>query len=718
VSRTLDQLGLDDVFGDGGLFAQKLSGHEPRPEQRAMAELVAHGLAHGGVSLVEAGTGTGKTFAYLVPALLSDQRVVISTGTRALQDQIALRDVPALARILGEPELPVAVLKGLSNYVCLRRFHELRESAESVRRAELARHLPVLESFVARAQSGLGARGEASELLEVPEDAALWSLVLSGADTRVGARCRFHDQCFVTRARAAAEAAQIVVVNHHLFFADLALRSRGASVIPPYDAVIFDEAHQLADVMTEHFGLVVSAGRVDRLVRDADRTMAALRVESELSERLLRVVLLRTSDLVEALGRLRGRASSDARRALSSEDREALSDRLYDLEASLEAIGSHVRGTIDDEVRGHEALAALARRFDDLRNDLLVVIEGGHGLVVWIEHPRGRGVRGGSILGASPVDVARPFREEVLERTRTVVLTSATLGASLSAPSAMSPASRAERQSEPGEARVVREEQEPLAAPDDVDDTRARLTTSPFAFVRRELGIEGEVDELVLHSPFDYQRQAALYLPELPDPRDPAFAAAAREEVESLALASGGGAFVLTTSLRVLDDLSRHLAPGFRRRGLEVLVQGELPKHDLLERFRAHGHAVLFATLGFWEGVDVPGHALRLVVLDRVPFDVPTDPLVRARCERIEEDGGSAFKEHLLPSAALTLRQGFGRLVRTRSDRGLVAILDARLRSKGYGKLLLRALPDARRLEARADALDFLHAVRSGGFQG
>jgi ATP-dependent DNA helicase DinG len=718
VSRTLDQLGLDDVFGDGGLFAQKLSGHEPRPEQRAMAELVAHGLAHGGVSLVEAGTGTGKTFAYLVPALLSDQRVVISTGTRALQDQIALRDVPALARILGEPELPVAVLKGLSNYVCLRRFHELRESAESVRRAELARHLPVLESFVARAQSGLGARGEASELLEVPEDAALWSLVLSGADTRVGARCRFHDQCFVTRARAEAAAAQIVVVNHHLFFADLALRSRGASVIPPYDAVIFDEAHQLADVMTEHFGLVVSAGRVDRLVRDADRTMAALRVESELSERLLRVVLLRTSDLVEALGRLRGRASSDARRALSSEDREALSDRLYDLEASLEAIGSHVRGTIDDEVRGHEALAALARRFDDLRNDLLVVIEGGHGLVVWIEHPRGRGVRGGSILGASPVDVARPFREEVLERTRTVVLTSATLGASLSAPSAMSPASRAERQSEPGEARVVREEQEPLAAPDDVDDTRARLTTSPFAFVRRELGIEGEVDELVLHSPFDYQRQAALYLPELPDPRDPAFAAAAREEVESLALASGGGAFVLTTSLRVLDDLSRHLAPGFRRRGLEVLVQGELPKHDLLERFRAHGHAVLFATLGFWEGVDVPGHALRLVVLDRVPFDVPTDPLVRARCERIEEDGGSAFKEHLLPSAALTLRQGFGRLVRTRSDRGLVAILDARLRSKGYGKLLLRALPDARRLEARADALDFLHAVRSGGFQG
>jgi ATP-dependent DNA helicase DinG len=719
VNRTLDQLGLDDVFGEGGLFARELSGHEPRPEQRAMAELVAHGLAHGGVSLVEAGTGTGKTFAYLVPALLSDRRVVISTGTRALQDQIALRDVPTLARILGEPELPVAVLKGLSNYVCLRRYHELRESAESVRRAELARHLPVLEAFVQRAQragTSHATRGEASELPEVPEDAALWSLVLSGADTRVGTRCRFHDQCFVTRARAEAEAAQIVVVNHHLFFADLALRSRGASVIPPYDAVIFDEAHQLGDVMTEHFGLVVSAGRVDRLVRDADRTMSALRVESELSERLLRVVLLRTSDLVEALGKLRGRVSSEGRRALGSEDREALSDRLYDLEAALEAIGAHVRGTIDDEVRGHEALAALARRFDDLRNDLLVVIEGGHGLVVWIEHPRGRGARGGSVLGASPVDVARAFREEVLERTRTVVLTSATLS------SALGP-SKEERKSQPAlvelELRIVRDEPEPAPPHEDAqDDARARASDSPFAFVRRELGIEGEVDELVLPSPFDYQSQAALYLPALPDPRDPAFSAAAREEVEALALASGGGAFVLTTSVRVLDDLSRHLAPGFRRRGLEVLVQGELPKHDLLERFRAHGHAVLFATLGFWEGVDVPGHALRLVVLDRVPFDVPTDPLVRARCERIEEDGGSAFKEHLLPSAALTLRQGFGRLVRTRSDRGLVAILDARLRSKGYGKLLLRALPDARRLEARDEALAFLHAVRSGGLQG
>lgn len=709
MTRTLDQLSLDDVLGASGLFAQKLAGYEPRVAQRAMAELVAHGLEHGGVSLIEAGTGTGKTFAYLVPALLSGARVVISTGTRALQDQIALRDVPTLARLLDD-DLPVAVLKGLSNYVCLRRHQELLASAEGVSRPEIVRHLPVVQSFVQRAVSG-----EKRELPEVPEDAPIWSLIESGSDTRMGARCRFFDDCFVTRARVAAEAASVVVVNHHLFFADLALRSRGASVIPPYDAVVFDEAHQIGDVMTELFGLVISGPRVDRLMRDADRLMSSLRVESPISDRLFRKVLLATSDLLDVLGTLRApNGGGDARRTLSSEDREAFRDHLFDLEAALEAAGAHVRGCVDPEDRAHDVLPLLARRFDELRNDLLSVIEGGHGLVVWLE--RGRGRRAGAVLGASPVDVSRHFREEVIERTRTVILTSATLGAGLGS-------SRAERVSEPpaeprgerrggrtGESRVVSDDE--VAAPTE-DAPRSRSEPSPFSFVRRELGIEGEVDELLLPSPFDYARQAALYLPELPDPRDPSFAAAARDEIDALVTASSGGAFVLTTSVRALEDLSRHLAPTLRRRGLEVLVQGELPKHLLLDRFRTHGHAVLFATLGFWEGVDVPGQALRLVVLDRVPFDVPTDPLVRARCERIEEDGGSAFKEYLLPSAALTLRQGFGRLVRTERDRGLVAILDARMRHKGYGKLLLRALPNAGRVEVRAEAVAFLEEIRA-----
>ncbi len=678
------RLWLDDVFGEGGLLGRGLPGHEPRAGQRAMAELVGHDLEHGGVALIEAGTGTGKTFAYLVPALLSGARVVVSTGTRALQDQIAERDVPALSRILGE-ELPVAVLKGLSNYVCLRRHDELLASGESVSRPEIVRHLPLIQAFVRGSPTG-----QKKDLPEVPEDAAIWSLVESGSETRLGARCRFHDACFVSRAREEAEAARVVVVNHHLFFADLALRARGASVIPPYDAVVFDEAHQVGDVMTQFFGISLSAGRVDRLVRDVDRTMSSLRVSSDVSDRLLRQVLLVTTDLLDAIAKLGGGRASEGRNSLSHEDRESIRDRLFDLESALEGASAHVRGCVDPDERAHDALGPAARRIDELRNDLLVLVEGGHGMVVWVEH-RGRGARRSSVLGASPVDVSRAFREEVLERTRTVILTSATLtsGTSRTEPSA----------SEPSRERVER------------DGEEAPKVASPFAFLRRELGIEGEVDELIVPSPFDFASQSALYLPELPDPRDPAFAEQAIEEVAALTLASGGGAFVLTTSVRALTELSRALAPTLRRAGVPMLVQGEEPKHLLLERFRAHGHAALFATLGFWEGVDVPGHALRLVVLDRVPFDVPSDPLVRARCERIEAEGGSAFKEHLLPSAALTLKQGFGRLIRTRADRGLVAILDARMRTKGYGKVLLRALPDARRLHDRAEAESFLRAL-------
>lgn len=646
-----------EILGEGGALSRALPGYEARPSQLAMAELVEQDLEHGGVALIEAGTGTGKTFAYLVPALLSGRRVVVSTGTRALQDQIADRDVPALAKLLGQ-SLPVAVLKGLSNYVCLRRHEELVTSGESVSRPEIVKHLPVLQAFVRSSETGVR-----DALPEVPEDAPIWSLVESGSETRVGPRCRFHEQCFVTRARRAAEDARVVVVNHHLFFADLALRARGANVIPAYDAVIFDEAHQLGDVMTQFFGVSITPARVDRLVRDLDRSLAALRVESELSDRLLRTVLVRASDLFDALGALGGGRRAEGRRSLASEEREAVRDHLFDLEAALEAASAHVRGAIDPDERGLDALAQGARRIDDLRNDLLVLVEGGYGLVVWLES-RGRGALRQTVLGASPVDVARFFRDEVLARTGSVILTSATLSAD-----------------------------------------------GDFAFTRRELGIEGEVDELILPSPFDYPSQAALYLPPLPDPRDPAFGAAAIAEVRALVEASGGGAFVLTTSFRALTELADALAPALRRAGLEVLVQGELPKHALLARFRAAGHAVLFATQGFWEGVDVPGHALRLVILDRVPFEVPTDPLVRARCERLEAEERSAFKEYLLPSAALSLKQGFGRLVRTRGDRGLVAILDGRMSAKGYGKVLLRSLPDARRVTERAEAEAILREV-------
>lgn len=649
----LRALSIEDVLGEGGVLSRVIPGYTARPSQIAMAEMVEQSLANEGVALIEAGTGTGKTFAYLVPALLSGKRVVIATGTRALQDQIAGRDVPRLEEALGI-KLPVAILKGLGNYVCLRRYEELLQSADSVGRPDIVRHLPLLTDFVRTSESG-----DRNELPSVPEEAPIWGFVESGSDTRIGPRCRMHDRCFITKARKAAEEARVVIVNHHLFFADLALKSRGANVIPPYDAVVFDEAHQVGDVMTQFFGVSISTTKIDRLIRDIDRTVSSLRLASEISDRLLRTVLLTASDLFDAAGVLDGkRARSEGRAPLSSEDREQLRDELFSLEAALEALGAHVRGMIDEDERSHDALLQATRRIDDTRNDLLTVLEGGYGLVVWIES-RGRQ----TILGASPVDVARHFREEVLTRTRSLVLTSATLQA--------------------GET---------------------------FDFTRRELGIEGEVDELILPSPFDYPTQAALYVPELPDPREPGFMKEAAREVGELVKASRGGAFVLTTSFRAMTELSRALIVMLERAGLDVLVQGDMPKHALLDRFRSQEHAVLFATQGFWEGVDVPGRALRLVVLDRVPFDVPSDPLIRARCERLEAEERSAFKDYLLPSAALTLKQGFGRLVRSETDRGVVALLDGRLRTKGYGKVLLRSLPPARRVD-KEEALAFLRSL-------
>lgn len=649
----LRALSVDDVLGEGGVLSRVIPGYTARPSQLAMAEMVEQSLANEGVALIEAGTGTGKTFAYLVPALLSGKRVVIATGTRALQDQIAQRDVPRLEEALGI-KLPVAILKGLGNYVCLRRYEELLQSADSVGRPDIVRHLPLLTDFVRKSESG-----DRTELPSVPEEAPIWGFVESGSDTRIGPRCPFHDRCFITKARKAAEEARVVIVNHHLFFADLALKSRGANVIPPYDAVVFDEAHQVADVMTQFFGVSISTSKIDRLIRDIDRTVSSLRLASEISDRLLRTVLLTASDLFDAAGVLDGKRSrSEGRAPLSSEDREQMRDELFSLEAALEALGAHVRGMIDEDERSHDALLQATRRIDDTRNDLLTVLEGGYGLVVWIES-RGRQ----TILGASPVDVARHFREEVLTRTRSLVLTSATLQA--------------------GET---------------------------FDFTRRELGIEGEVDELILPSPFDYPTQAALYVPELPDPREPGFMKEAAREVGELVKASRGGAFVLTTSFRAMTELSRALTVMLERAGLDVLVQGDMPKHALLDRFRSQEHAVLFATQGFWEGVDVPGRALRLVVLDRVPFDVPSDPLIRARCERLEAEERSAFKDYLLPSAALTLKQGFGRLVRSETDRGVVALLDGRLRTKGYGKVLLRGLPPARRVD-KEEALAFLRSL-------
>ncbi|MET0340774.1 MAG: ATP-dependent DNA helicase [Polyangiales bacterium] len=652
------------TLGKSGPLARALAGYEERREQLEMASVVERALEQEAVALIEAGTGTGKTLAYLVPAILSGKKVVVSTGTKTLQEQIVHRDLPLLARHL-DVEVSAAMKKGLGNYLCLRRYAEFHAAPESAR-AGLARALPVLNRF--RMESRSGERSE----LPLPEDSPLWSEVMSGSDTRIGQRCTHYEACFVTRMRREAEDARIVVVNHHLFFADLALRGpHGGSAIPDYDAVIFDEAHQIEGVVTEFFGVRVSTARIETLLRDAERAFRSAHLRDEMVP-LCTDVLAAGSAFFASLPMLGARAGvRDAEPGKQPLRADALIDsaELGHFDAALEALYSEAK------LRVHlsEPIAQLAKRVQRVRDDIAVVRTGRDSHVTWVE-ARGRGVA----VGASPVEVGAVLRDRMFDRGGAAVFTSATLttGGAKSEPARQEKA----QGKEPG-----------------------------FGFFRQRLGIDFPTLELNVPSPFDYPSQAALYLPsDLPDPRDPAFAVRAADEIVSLVELMGGGAFVLCTSLRSMQRLHQLCAPRLAR---PPLIQGMAPKSELLETFKQRGDAVLFASASFWEGVDVPGSALRLVIIDKLPFEVPSDPLVQARCERVTERGGSAFMHYLVPSAALSLKQGFGRLIRTRADRGVVAVLDPRLTAKSYGRVLLRSLPDASRCFSLAEVAAFWRMV-------
>lgn len=609
------------LLGPTGPLSRGVPGYEHRPGQIRMARAVQDALAHDGVALIEAGTGTGKTWAYLVPAVLSARRVLVSTGTRALQDQIMEKDLPALERHLGL-EIDAACVKGLGNYLCLRRFGELTRSADALQ-PRFARSLPVLRNWAQSTDSG-----DRAELGAIAEQDPIWSRVVSGSDTRIGARCDYYDQCFVTRVRRRAEEAQLVVTNHHLFFADLALRDTGfASVLPDYDAVIFDEAHQVEDTATLFFGSRLSAGMIERLVRDARLALGA--DAGGHGARLLDAVLHQASTFFGALPTHSsgGRAPLPPE-AVPEQDLFALDNALAELAASCR-----------NRKPPREPVLQIAKRTDRVREALGSLHSPGQ--VSWSQ-----GTGRSASVGSSPIDVGPLLRDRLHERVPCIVLTSATL-----------------------------------------------TTGGDFSFVKRRLGIESEVDEAVLESPFDYEKQAALYVPDhLPDPRASEFPDAAASEILELIRMTGGGAFVLCTSLRMMRILAKRVGDEL---DCEWFVQGDAPKQILLDRFREQGHAVLFATASFWEGVDVPGSALRLVIIDKLPFEVPSDPVVAARCRRIDEAGESSFMRYLVPAAALSLKQGFGRLIRTRQDRGVVAILDSRIRTRGYGKVFLRSLPPA-----------------------
>lgn len=686
---------VDDVLGPSSPLARRLAGYERRDGQLAMARAVRDALTGSKHLFVEAGTGTGKTLAYLVPAVLSGQKVVVSTATHALQEQIFEKDLPLVREVLAEHGVTfrAALMKGLSNYLCKRRFEERLRSGEPVS-AELA----AVERWARATETG-----DRAELVTLEEGASAWRDVASSTETRIGAGCTYYDECFVTRMRREAEDANVVVVNHHLFFADLALRTAKnagyGGALPPYDAVIFDEAHQMESVATDFFGVRVSTSKLDALVRDARRALAGVKILDSAS-------MKRVDDVEEAAslffrawrdeGALRG-----ARRSTKDENRRTIGATdwtperrrlLATLDANLEALAVFAELHERDD-----ALSIVARRARDLRTDLArigrtevvraappdafadahedshafaaarpasIAEDGFTGGVAWLD------VLDRSVaLGKSPVDLGPVLRERLFDRIPSVVCTSATLAT-------------------------------------------ATHEGPSFHFAKGRLGAPSDTTELVVASPFDFEAASALYVAEdLPEPTSPDFEAACADRVAELAAITGGGAFVLCTSTRAMRRIHERLrgrVPG------PLFVQGEAPKHALLERFRASGQAVLVATMSFWEGVDVPGHALRLVVLDKIPFAVPTDPVVAARSARIEAEGGNPFMQYAVPSAAITLKQGFGRLIRTRRDVGVVALLDRRATRRGYGKMLLASLPPARRLRSVDDVREFCRSIGIG----
>jgi ATP-dependent DNA helicase DinG len=654
-------LSARDVLGPGSPLSRALPGWELRAGQLAMAEAVQDALEHERHLLVEAGTGTGKTLAYLVPAVLSGRKIIVSTATRALQDQIFVKDLPLLAEVLKAHGLAprAALMKGLSNYVCLRRLNEARASGAHLNDPDFARILTWLESTES---------GDRAELADLAEDAGVWREVASSSDTRIGAGCEHFDRCFVTRMRREAEEAQLVVVNHHLFLADLALRSgpRGAhaSVLPPYDAVIFDEAHQLEDIATDFFGSRVSSARVDALLRDTERTLGAANALEALASGPVRGTLEGAREASRAFfaALAFGSQSSESKRMLTETDLTPSVRSAYaGLDVRLEALEALARS------RPEEAVQMVARRAGDLREELRNIVNGVRAtddgeladVVRWID------VRSRSVsLGASPVDVGSTLRSRLFDRVPSVIGTSATLA-----------------------------------------------TAGAFHFAKARLGAPPDAGELVVASPFDFASRAALYVPDdLPDPNDPAFEAAAADRIVQLVTMTDGGAFVLCTSTRAMRALHTRLR-GRVGDSHPLLLQGERPKHMLLSRFRASERAVLVATMSFWEGVDVPGWALRLVVLDKIPFAPPTDPVVAARCARIDRDGGNGFSQYSVPSAAMTLKQGFGRLIRTQRDAGAVAILDGRIVRRGYGRALLASLPPARRVRRIEELRSFWASI-------
>jgi ATP-dependent DNA helicase DinG len=656
-STTKKDVSLYQFFAPGGVLSRTHPAYEFRRGQLQMAQAVEEALEEKRHLIVEAGTGTGKTLAYLVPVIRSGKRVIISTGTKNLQEQLFYKDIPFLEQALfpnGEGKLNVCYMKGRNNYLCRKKLYDLTAH-------------PVLNGLEEIDQYGAIAAwekttptGDRAELTVLPEASQLWHKLDARSEACAGQKCSLWDRCFITEMHRRAVESDIIIVNHHLFFADLTIKQAAehapdAGILPDVGAVIFDEAHELEDVAASYFGVSVSNARMDELVRDVEGSLQRNRLLSARLSGALGSLRDHSQLFFSVLPPGVGRFAFENRREFLEENGE----EFIGLRQALQRLESELQGMAEKP----EEIFTFIRRSRELYTQLGFVMECEQpNIVFWIER---RGTRGGAagrerqtvFLQATPIDVAPILKTSLFDKLECAVLTSATLAVG-------------------GE----------------------------FEYMRRRLGLE-HARELVLASHFDYESQALFYVPpDLPDPRTPDFPAQAADRIRRLLEITRGRAFVLFTSYAQMREIYERL---FSQLEFPMLLQGDAPKSALLQEFRQTPHAVLFATASFWQGVDVQGEQLSCVIIDRLPFAVPSDPVVAARVKSIDAEGGNAFFQYQVPAAVITLKQGFGRLIRSLHDRGLLALLDNRILKKAYGRVFVESLPNYRRTTDMREVEEF-----------
>jgi ATP-dependent DNA helicase DinG len=638
---------LYQFFAPGGLLSRTHPAYEFRRGQLQMAQAVEEALEEKRHLIIEAGTGTGKTLAYLMPVIRSGKRVLISTGTKNLQEQLFYKDIPFLEQALfpnGDGKLRVCYMKGRGNYLCRKKLYDLTDQPVLSGLEEIEQYRAIA------AWEKTTQTGDRAELASLPEASALWPKLDARAETCLGQQCSSFDRCFITEMHRRAMESDIIIVNHHLFFADLAIKQASehapdAGILPEVGAVIFDEAHELEDVAGSYFGVSVSNLRIEDLARDVETSLQRNHQLSASVQGATRTLRERSQFFFSLLPPGDGRFAFQNRREFLEEN----GDEFLGLMQALVRLGAE----LNNLPQKPEEVFGFIRRTEELRVQLGFLMESeDRNTVFWIERRGFRGAAAGRheqnvFLQATPIDVAPILKSCLFDQLECAVLTSATLAVG-----------------------------------------------GGFEYIRQRLGLE-HARESVLPSHFDYENQAMLYVPpDLPDPRTPQFAARAADRIKRLLEISRGRAFCLFTSYAQMNEIHQRLLGEL---DFPMLLQGDAPKTALLQEFRLTPNAVLFATASFWQGVDVQGEQLSCVIIDRLPFAVPSDPIVAARVRAVDEAGGNAFFQYQVPAAVITLKQGFGRLIRSLHDRGLLSLLDNRILKKQYGRVFLDSLPKYRR---------------------